>query len=152
VVVAARRDDVTWLLVAAGACRGAIERLGRRSKRGALRAATPDDRAWAGYGSGSGDGDGYRDGAGAGYGYGYGSGSGSGYWYGDGDGEGYGYGFGDGAGAGYGSGSGYGDGSGDGYGSGWSRIELADGTVIESRAQARRIVAEIALAAMGGVE
>jgi hypothetical protein len=137
--------DVAWLLIAAGACRPAVERLGRRTVEEAVAQATPSDLAWLGAGDGYGDGYGGGDGGGDGGGYGSGDGGGGGYGggYGSGDGGG-GYGYG----GGYGSGDGCGGGGygydGDGDGCGGSCIEeiAIGGVTLRGEADVRRYLAE----------
>ena len=102
-----------WWLIASGACREAVERLGGFAVPKALAAATADDLAWARGGNGFGFGGGWSGGDGEGHGYGYGIGGGSGRENGSGDGGGWGYGGGDGFGSGSGYGAGFGGGSAD---------------------------------------
>lgn len=98
-----------WWLIAAGACRESVERLGWFTIEAAREAATAADLVWARGGGGYGYGDGGGDGGGGGF---------SGDWYTDDDGAGAGYGNDDGA----GEGSGWGGPHGWGLGSGGGRV------------------------------
>ena len=132
--------DLTWVLIAAGACGDAVA-ASRQSPEDFWRSAPNVWREWAlggGYGDGDGDGDG--GGFGDGFGGGYGDGGGGGG-YGGGGGCGGGV---DGVdGGGFGGGYGYGGGGGYGSGDGAAIVRLViAGQVIEGREHARRVIAD----------
>lgn len=110
-----------WWLIAAGACREAVERLGGLTVPGARAAATAEDLVWARSGDGGGFGDGDGDGGVGDGGVGDGDGIGCGDIYG-GRGGGYGSGSGGPSGSGSGDGNGYGGGGGGGVGNGYADI------------------------------